>query len=98
MIHDYIREIARQNSVEVDSISLLDGERIGVLDAYLLKIFSKGHMVSTLLFKMELTAIRDGQSSERFQREIGKALARLQVLLESGSPARSLPVPLRTGC
>jgi hypothetical protein len=83
MIHGYVKEIAEQNGVAVDSITLLDGERIGVLDAYLMKLHCNGHMVSTLLFKKELDAIKDGQVSERFQREIAKALTRLHVL--SGS-------------
>jgi hypothetical protein len=83
MIQCYVREIAEQNGVAVDLITLLDGERIGILDAYLMKMFSRGHMVSTLLFKKELDAIKDGRSSERFQREILKSLARLQTLSEA---------------
>jgi hypothetical protein len=82
MIHDFVNDIAVQMKMKLSRISVVEGHRVGCLDMHLLKLASKGQVVSALLHQTELENLREGKSCDRLELKVRSALTRLQLLLE----------------
>jgi hypothetical protein len=81
MIKDYVADMASQMGIEVTHVSLAGGLKVACVD-YRLEIYSKSHVVSTLIHMSELETIKNRSSSGFLELKIRTALERLKLILE----------------
>ena len=81
MIKEYVAEMASQMGVDVTHIALTGGLKVACVD-YRLEIYSKSHVVSTLLHMSELESIKNRSNSGFLELKIRSSLERLKLILE----------------
>jgi hypothetical protein len=59
MIQEYIHDLASQMGIKLSQVSIVDGQPLGYLDVYFLKMSSGGCMADALLYKGELEYIKN---------------------------------------
>jgi len=82
MIREYAADLAAQTGIKLSQVSVVEGRRVGCLDAYLLNLASDDQLVSALVYQSELDELQSGSCCERLELKIRAALSRLQILLE----------------
>lgn len=82
MIQSYVTDLATQMGLPAVQVSVIEGDRVGCLDVYLIHIVAEGHKVSSLIYQSDLNCIRDGENCERLEAKIWSVLQRLKLLLE----------------
>ena len=82
MIQEYVSNLADKMGMKLSQISLVDGNQLGCLDVYLLKISIKVHKVDALIFKTDIENLENGKVSDRMEVRTRSALNRLQVMLD----------------
>ncbi|MEI6514217.1 MAG: hypothetical protein WCO51_13235 [bacterium] len=82
MIQEYVSNLADKMGMKLSQISLVDGNQLGCLDIYLLKISIKVHKVDALIFKTDIENLENGKVSDRMEVRTRSALNRLQVMLD----------------
>lgn len=81
MIRSYAADLATQMGITLSDISVVEGERVGCVDVYLLHLGSKGYNVSSLVYHSDFAALRDGGECDRLETRIRSALLRLQIMI-----------------
>lgn len=75
-----VNDIALQSGFHNLDIALVEGEKIGCLDVYLLKISQGKSMTSALVFQNDFDDIMNGTPAVRLESRIRSALERLRVM------------------
>ncbi len=78
MIEQYVHNLAEEMGIELADVSLTDGTNLGCKDVQLLDISSKKKLVSTLIFRIDLMYLENGQNNCELEIRIRKALLQLQ--------------------
>jgi len=82
MICKFADDLATQAGIKLSRVSVVEGRRVGCLDAYLLNLVSDGQLVSALMYQSELDELHSDSCCERLESKIRTALSRLQVSQE----------------
>jgi hypothetical protein len=83
MVKGLATHIADQMGIRLSGVSVVEGQRVGCLDMFLLHFAADGQLVSALVHKSEFDDLQSGSSCERLEVKIQTALSRLKMRLES---------------
>lgn len=78
MFEEFATDIATQMGIQLSEISVIDGERIGCLDVYLVRLATLNHKSSTLMYQRELDDLANGKPSDGLETKIRSALLRIR--------------------
>lgn len=77
MIKEHVAGFAAEMGLKLTSISVVNGQMVGCLDANLLHISSNGQIVSALMYQHELDDLQVGLPCKRLELRIRAAMAQL---------------------
>ena len=80
MILKFADDLATQAGIKLSKVTVVEGRRVGCLEAHLLNLASDGQLVSTLVYQSELDELQSDSCCERLELKIRTALSRLQVV------------------
>jgi hypothetical protein len=84
MLQAYAVKLAEQSGIQLSSVSVIEGRKVGCSDAHLLHLIADGNLVSALVYRSELEELQSRSYCEQLEIKIKTALSRLQVLRWSG--------------
>ena len=82
MIQEYVSNLANKMGIELSQISIVDGNQLGCLDVFLLKISIKLHTVDALIYKTDIENLENGENCDRLEVRTRATLSRLQMMLD----------------
>ena len=82
MLNSFVNDIAQRMYVELNEISLVEGNKIGCLDAHLLHMKSGTHQVSALVYLSEFDDVMKGLPCEALEIRVMSTISRLKLMLE----------------
>jgi hypothetical protein len=83
MLREYTERLAEQSGIQLSSVSVIEGRKVGCSDGHLLHLISDGNLISALVQQSELEELQSGSNCKRLEIKIKGALSRLQTLVES---------------
>jgi hypothetical protein len=83
MLRDYTAMLAEQSGIQLTSVSVIEGRKVGCSDGHLLHLIADGNLISALVHQSELEELQSGSHCDRLEKKIKTALSRLQLLLET---------------
>jgi hypothetical protein len=78
MIEKYVYNLADQMGIQLSEVSLTDGSNLGCKDVHMLNISTDEALVSTLLFRLDILALENGNECPGLELKMRKTLLRLQ--------------------
>ncbi|OGU15555.1 MAG: hypothetical protein A2076_12880 [Geobacteraceae bacterium GWC2_53_11] len=82
MIEQFVSGIATRMGMNLSKVTLVDGQPLGCIDVQLLNMSSKGHVVSALVFQVDIENLKNGVGCDSLEVRMRSSLSRLQKLLE----------------
>jgi len=82
-IEDFAFAVARNMGVELLKVSLIDGQRLGCIDSYILDMTTKNKTVGTLIYKRDVDKLDNEGECARLEIRIRAALLRLQTMIKA---------------
>lgn len=82
-IEDFASDVACQMGVELLKVSLIDGQRLGCIDSYILDMTTKNETVGTLIYKRDIDKLDNEDECARLEIRIRAALLRLQAMMKT---------------
>ena len=82
-IEDFASDVACQMGVELLKVSLIDGQRLGCIDSYILDMTTKNETVGTLIYKRDIDKLDDEDECARLEIRIRTALLRLTAMMKT---------------
>jgi hypothetical protein len=79
MVQDFVHDIAARMDVKLSKLSVVDGFKVGCLDAHLLHFTFNGHQQSALVYRSELDKIQIGECCDRLELRIRSTLSHLKI-------------------
>lgn len=83
MFDNFVSNLALQMGINLSTLSVVEGRRVGCNDVHLLNLASGSQKVSTLVHQSELDTLLEESYCERLETKIRTALSRLQVMVEA---------------
>ena len=78
MLTKYVSDLANQSGINLSSILLVDGQSYGQPDTYLLQMFSKNRLTTTLIYQSDLDDLKQG-TKPNLESKIITALSKLRI-------------------
>lgn len=82
-IEDFASDVACQMGVELLKVSLIDGQRLGCIDSYILDMTTKNETVGTLIYKRDIDKLDNEDECARLEIRIRAALLRLSAMIKA---------------
>jgi len=83
MVKEYVAKLAVQLGIQLSSVSVIEGRKLGCNDAHLLQLIADGNLINLLLYQSELDELQSNFVGDRLEQRIRTALLRMQYLLEN---------------
>ena len=80
MFDTYVHTIAAELDVALTKVALVDNDNLREMNAYLLHLATRNHLVSTLIYRTDLIELQRSHSSDRLEVKIRSTLARLKTV------------------
>jgi len=81
MFDNFVINLATQMGINLSTLSVVEGRRVGCNDVHLLNLASGTQKVSTLVHQSELDSLQENSYCERLETKVRSALARLQAIV-----------------
>lgn len=82
-IKPFAYAVACQMGVELLEVSLVDGQRLGCIDSYILDMTTKNEKIGTLIYKRDIDKLEKEGECARLEIRIRAALLRLQTMMKA---------------
>jgi len=83
MVKEYVAKLAVQLGIQLSSVSVIEGRKLGCNDAHLLQLIADGNLINLLVYQSELDELQSNFVGDRLEQRIRTALLRMQYLLEN---------------
>ena len=83
MVNEYVAKLAVQLGIQLSSVSVIEGRKLGCNDAHLLQLIADGNLINLLVYQSELDELQSNFVGDRLEQRIRTALLRMQYLLEN---------------
>jgi hypothetical protein len=81
-IEQFVHEIADQMGIDLSEVSVINGDQIGFHGKNLLTIYTKDHLVKSLVNKTDIANLQNNDFCDSLEIKILTAMSQLQVILE----------------
>jgi len=83
MVNEYVAKLAVQLGIQLSSVSVIEGRKLGCNDAHLVQLIADGNLINLLVYQSELDELQSNFVGDRLEQRIRTALLRMQYLLEN---------------
>lgn len=82
MLEKFVLALSSQMGMSLSKVSIVEGQPLGCIDVQLVTMYSKGRVVSALVFQADINNLESGAGCDSLEVRMRGALSRLKRLLD----------------